>query len=463
MSSPRPQASDGDRPDRQPGQESGQESGPEPGQESSREPDRPSGLSRRRLFAGAAGGVGAGALLGVGGTLLGTRGIGSASAADSLAAHQAEAHNSIDLTKIVPFYDQPHQAGVATLPQRHTVFMTFDLSPSAGVSDLQVLLARWTAAIGQMTSGKTIGQVRPEREDAVGQDTGEALNLDPSSLTVTVGLGPGVFGSQFGLAAKRPKLLAALPRIPGDKLVAARSGGDLSIQACADDPQVAYHAVRNLARMVTTTAQTRWVVLGFGRASSGKDQETPRNLFGFKDGTRNIKSDADLDDYVWVGDDGWMNGGTYQVVRKIRMTIEDWDGDRVSDQENVIGRSKIDGGPLSGGTEFVQPDFGKLGADGEKLIPPASHVALASPENNRGVKILRRGYNYTDGLNDLGLLDAGLLFIAYMKDPDYFVQLQTRLGNFDLMNEYIEHIGSGIFAVPPAPKTGSYIGQELFA
>ncbi|WP_084635324.1 iron uptake transporter deferrochelatase/peroxidase subunit [Propionicicella superfundia] len=413
------------------------------------------GLSRRGLFAGAAGSVVAGALLGAGGTAAAY----SAGRADT-ASDEADA---VDLSAAVPFYDQGHQAGIVTPPQRYATFMTFDLADSATTTDLQVLLARWTAAIGQMVQGLPIGVVEPSRPDAVGVDTGEAVGLNPASLTVTVGLGPGVFDDRFGLASKRPALLADLERIPGDRLDPALSGGDLSVQACADDPQVAYHAVRNLARMVTTTAQTRWVVMGFGRASAGAGQQTPRNLFGFKDGTRNVTGEAEHDRFVWLDDAGWMAGGTYQVVRKIRMTIESWDADRVSDQQSVFGRTKDEGAPLGGAAEFDTPDFVRTDDSGTPVIDPLSHIALAAPENNAGVKILRRSYNYTDGLNAQGLLDAGLLFVSYQNDPAHFVTLQHKLGRFDLLNEYIQHIGSAVFAVPPGPARGGYIGQALFA
>ena len=414
------------------------------------------GFSRRRLVVGAAGGAVAGAAVGAGITAAVLR--PAAAPGDDTAP---EATDSVELNKSVPFYDQVNQAGIRTPPQRHCVYMTFNLTAGATRQSLQVLLARWSAAISQLVQGKPIGPIEPARPDAVGTDTGEAEGLAPASLTVTVGLGPGVFDDRFDLADKRPALLQPLPRIPGDTLKPELTGGDLSIQACADDPQVAYHAVRNLARMVTSTAQTHWVVLGFGRASAGPGQETPRNLMGFKDGTRNVSSDADYDQFVWLKDAGWMTGGTYQVARKILMTIETWDFDRISDQQRIFGRTKDEGAPLSGEKEFDTPDFA-LKADGAHVIDQASHIALAAPENNDGVKILRRGYNFTDGLNDQGLLDAGLLFISYQNDPQHFVDLQAKLGRFDLLNEYIRHVGSAIFAVPPAPKTGRYIAQELF-
>jgi len=417
---------------------------------------RTAGVSRRRFFQGAAGGAAVGAL-GVGGTWAAS----ASTAADGAPSAPSEV-DVVDLTTRVPFYDTVHPAGVQTRPQRYAVYMTFDLVAGTTSRDLQTLLARWSAAIARLMAGQAIGTVEPARVDAVAQDTGEAAGLEAASLTVTVGLGPGLFDDRFGLAARRPRHLANLPTLPSDRLDAATTGGDLSLQACADDPQVAYHAIRNLARMVRGTADTRWTVLGFGRASAGRGQQTPRNLMGFKDGTRNVSTDAEHDSYVWVTDDGWMTGGTYQVARKISMNIESWDADPVSDQQAVFGRTKAEGAPLSGARELDTPDFAAASAAGGTKIGPTSHIALAAHENNDGIKILRRGYNYTDGINAVGQLDAGLLFLAYMNDPSHFVTLQRRLGAADRLNEYIAHVGSAVFAVPPAPVTGHHVGQSLF-
>jgi deferrochelatase/peroxidase EfeB len=422
------------------------------------------GVSRRGLLGVglAAAGAGVGAAAGIAGAT-GATGVNPFAAATN-------GDESIDLSTSHPFYAtgarQP-QGGIRTTPQRYCVFMTFDLS-TAVANDLQVLLARWSASIAQLQAGRTVGSVEPAHGDGVGADTGEALDLGPASLTVTVGLGPGVFDERFGLAAKRPAKLAAIPTLPSDRLQDGLSGGDLSLQACADDPQVAYHAVRDLARIARGTATVRWTVLGFGRASAGPAQTTPRNLMGFKDGTRNVTTDEEYERFVWLDQDaGWMAGGTYQVVRKIQMNIEIWDADVVSDQQRVFGRTKIEGAPLSGGTEHTAPDFharaaGADGAAATTKIDPTSHVALAAHENNDGVKILRRPYNYTGGLNQYGQLDAGLLFAAYVNDPEHFTRIQRRLGAVDRLNEYIAHIGSAVFAVPPAPRKGSYIGEQLF-
>lgn len=379
-------------------------------------------------------------------------------------ANSANPEDAVDLTREHAFYGTAEQAGIRTPPQRYAFFMTFDLT-SPRVADLQVLLARWSGAIAQLMKGKTVGPVEPARTDGVGFDTGEALDLGPASLTVTVGLGPRVFIEAYGLTHQRPGLLRELKPLPSDALKPGLTGGDLSLQACADDPQVAYHAVRDLARIAKDigVAATNWTVMGFGRASAGKGQTTPRNLLGFKDGTRNIKDDADFEQFVWTRDGpAWQRHGTYQVARKIQMHIENWDTDRVSNQNSVFGRHKISGAPLTGTNEFDTPDFKKTDADGKLIIPATAHISLAAHENNGGLKILRRSYNYTDGINQVGLLDAGLMFIAYMNDPAHFETLQGRLGASDGLNEYISHIGSAIFFVPPAPKEGSYIGEGMF-
>ncbi|MET0699418.1 MAG: Dyp-type peroxidase [Mycobacterium sp.] len=417
-------------------------------------PDTPAaaGVSRRGMLTGAllAGAVGAAA----GG------GVGWAMAPDS---HRGD--DLVDLSTSYPYYGQSHQGGVATEPQRHCVFMTFRFADSADRRTLQSLLARWSAAAAVLQQGNPIGAVQPDVEVRPPADTGEAVGLSPAALTVTVGLGPQVFGERFGLSRFRPALFTDLPRLNGDNLDPKLTGGDLSVQACADDPQVCYHAVRNLARLGRSIVHPSWAVLGFGRASAGPGQQTPRNLLGFKDGTRNIATDDDYRKFVWIdgGDQPWLDGGTYQVARKIRMLMETWDTDRVGNQQRIFGRHKEIGAPLTGTAEFDTPDFTARDAAGQPVIDPLSHVALAAHEHNDGIMIRRRSYNYTDGLDDNGQLNAGLLFLSYQNDPRHFVTIQNRLGAHDLLNEYIRHIGSAIFVVPPAPAAGHYLGQPLFA
>lgn len=408
-------------------------------------------MSRRGLLLGAAS---------VGGMAIERAAIAAAPVFSNLEGEE----DMVDLTQSIPFYGTGEQAGISTPMQRHCVYMTFDLTTSSR-QGLQVLLARWSAAISQLAAGGTVGQIEPTRVTAIGGDTGESLDLAPASLTVTVGLGPNVFSDTFGLAAHCPPLLRELETLPSDRMLPELSGGDLSLQACADDPQVAYHAVRNLARIakITGAAITKWTVLGFGRASAGKGQVTPRNLMGYKDGTRNITEPEDFDQFVWVNSGPeWQHKGTYQVVRKIQMNIENWDVDPVSDQNRIFGRHKMSGAPLTGTDEFDTPDFEQVDENSEPMIDHASHIRLASFEHNDGVKILRRGYNYTDGINQYGFLDAGLLFISYQNDPAHFEALQRKLGAADLLNEYIAHIGSAIFFVPPAPQEGGYLAQAMF-
>ena len=231
------------------------------------------------------------------------------------------------------------------------------------------------------------------------------------------------------------------------------------------------HAIRNLARIGFGRASIRWSQLGFGRTSStSTTQTTPRNLFGFKDGTANLKAEepALLEKHVWTAADtngaaGWLTGGSYLVARRINMTIEVWDRQALSEQENIIGRTKAEGAPLSGGDEFTQPDFTIKGREDEPLIPVDSHVRMVHPKQNDGVQMLRRGYNFVDGNNSIGRMDAGLFFLAFVTDPrTHFIPMQTKIGLGDGMSEYLQHTGSALFAIPPGIAEGDYVGQALF-
>ncbi|POH71808.1 iron uptake transporter deferrochelatase/peroxidase subunit [Arthrobacter glacialis] len=425
------------------------------------EPTEPTaGVSRRKFFSGSA------ALAGAGGMALGVAG-----ALASGAAASAPTEPVSDVERMAaranlsyPFYGE-HQGGIDTPPQDHLVFTAFDVTATSP-TELQLVLAKWSAAMAEMTSGAPVGKVEPGREQAIPGDTGEATDMGPQGLTLTLGFGPSLFDERFGLAPFKPADFAQLPAMAGESLDPALTGGDLCIQACANDPQVAYHAVRNLARMARTMVKTKWTVLGFGRASAGANQTTPRNLMGFKDGTRNVKDVVDLDAHVWVGEEAgqpWMVGGSYLVARKIHMLIETWDEDTIGDQQSIFGRTKGEGAPLSGTREHDVPDFHATVA-GAPAIAPDSHIALVAHENNGGTKILRRGYNFTDGLDAVGRLDAGLMFLSFQKNPIQFATLQRKLGSSDRLNEYIRHVGSGVFAVPAGlPAAGSYYGKEFFA
>ncbi len=401
-----------------------------------------SGPSRRRLLAGV---LGAGA---VAGGLTGylTR------PDDTQPATVASA--------TVPFYGA-HQAGITTAAQDRLAFGTLTVSPGTSRADLRDLLREWTGAAARMTAGQLVGEDSSPTAPPV--DTGEAVGSPVSRLTITLGYGPSLFDQRFGLAARKPSALAQLPALPNENLDPDYTGGDLCLQACSDDPLVAFHAVRNLARIGMGVVQHNWMELGFGRTSTTSTaQATPRNLLGFKDGTRNIKAEQTelLDQHVWVGqetDQSWMRGGSYLVARKIRIFVENWDRDYLADQENVIGRAKVSGAPLSGGTEFSTPDFAG------SAIPAHAHIRLASFEQNGGTRILRRGYSFTDGIDpQAGTLLGGLFFIAFMKNPAQFVRLQQSLAA-DALNEYIQHTGSGVFACPPGLKLGQHWGDQLFA
>lgn len=411
------------------------------------------GLSRRGLLGLALGSGVAGLAAGVGAGLTGGVALGRARA-------EEDARAAYDFFGL-------HQAGITTPVQEHLHFASFDMMPRTDRDDLISLLQDWTYAASRLTQGLEVsatGAVGGDPE-VPPDDTGEAYGLPASGLTVTVGFGPTLFenedGDRFGIAALRPASLERLPAFLGDDLVPEASHGDLCVQVCADDPQVAVHAVRNLSRIAFGRAKLRWSQLGFGKTSrTTADQATPRNLFGFKDGTANILADdaAALDDHVWVSDSDeptWMSGGSYLVARKIAMRIETWDRVRLSEQETIVGRGKGTGAPLSGGDEFTPPDLSG------SAIDAGAHVRLASPDENGGVRILRRGFNYVDGNTSLGRLDAGLFFLSYQRDPGQFITLQRRLST-DRMNEYVTHVGSGIWAVPPGAAAGSYIGAALF-
>ncbi|KIF70147.1 peroxidase [Streptomyces sp. AcH 505] len=345
-----------------------------------------------------------------------------------------------------------HQAGIATAVQDRLHFASFDVT-TEDRAELVQLLKDWTRAAERLTAGSTIGEgAFGGIDEAPPDDTGEAVGLRPSRLTLTVGFGPGLFAKgRFGLEGQRPAALADLPKFPGDNLDPARSGGDLCVQACADDPQVAVHAIRNLARIGFGKVAIRWSQLGFGKTSSTTpDAQTPRNLFGFKDGTVNISGTdtKTLDNHVWVPEKdgpGWMTGGSYLVARRISMRIEIWDRTGLKEQEDVFGRDKGEGAAYGKAHERDAPNL--------KALPPTSHVRLAHPDTNSGARLLRRGYSFTDGTDGLGRLDAGLFFLAYQRDiRDAFIPVQTRLARTDALNEYIQHVGSAVFAIPPGVR-----------
>ncbi|MGH6990495.1 MAG: Dyp-type peroxidase, partial [Stellaceae bacterium] len=331
---------------------------------------------------------------------------------------------------IEPFHG-PHQGGIATPQQTYSYFLALDLiTPKR--DEVVALLKRWTEMAAHLTQGETAAPLIDNPAEP-GTDSGEALGLGPSRLTLTFGFGAGLFTKdghdRYGLAAQRPAALVDLPRFPGDELVAGHSGGDLSVQACCDDPQVAFHAVRQLARAAAGAAQVRWSQTGsLPRPPDGK---TPRNLMGFKDGTVNPspRDPKDMGEAVWVGKEGpdWMQGGSYVIARRIRMALEHWDRLKLGFQEQTFGRKKYSGAPLGQKHEFDPVDLNKTDKDGNPVIPETAHIRLAAATTNGGAQILRRPYSYNDNINFIaerwppwhqGLeYDAGLHFICYQRDP----------------------------------------------
>jgi len=408
---------------------------------------------------------------------LGTASLGAAAGLAGAAVAQAQLAPSrpeIQPADSEPFYGA-HQAGITTPMQESLYFAAFDLAATKR-EDVVALLQNWTRAAARLTAGLP-AEPGVAHDDLPPPDSGEAVGLNPSRLTLTFGFGPDLFSlegqDRYGIAARRPEALVDLPRFAGDELVPGQCGGALCIQACANDPQVAFHAVRQLGRLSYGAAILKYVQTGFSTAN--KTQGTPRNLMGFKDGTMNPTADS-VGPVVWAGAEGpaWMQGGSYMVARRIRIGLEHWDRMKLAFQEQTFGRHKASGAPLGGTAEFDKPDFAAVDADGNSIIPDNAHMRLAAPANNGGATILRRSYSYNDGANFVAErwppwrqaieYDSGLFFQAYQSDPrNGFIKLFDRMSKVDALNQFTTHTGSAIFACPPGVQHGQYIGQGLFA
>jgi deferrochelatase/peroxidase EfeB len=394
--------------------------------------------STRRGFLRSAG------LTGLGASAIGT---GALLATGEQAA--AAAAPASGASGVVPFYGA-HQAGIVTPTQSYLEIAALDMV-SDSVADLRKLLRDWSAAAARMAQGAAIGALRTGDTPPV--DTGEALGLGPSELTMTFGFGPTLFTSggkdRFGLARHRPAPLVDLPPFLGDALQPAISGGDLVIQVCANDPQVAFHAVHDLIKLGLGVAQPSWLLTGFGRTANSQHQALPRNLMGFQDGTANIKVEETgaVDEFVWASEPAspdWMRGGSYLVARRIQISLGLWDGTSLDGQQEAIGREKISGSLLSS-------------------MPPKAHLLMSSPQSNDGQQILRRGYSYVDGIDPVtGDPAAGLMFLCYQADPRrQFIPIQQRIAGRDALSVYLTHIGSAVFACPPGARAGGFVGQGL--
>jgi deferrochelatase/peroxidase EfeB len=397
------------------------------------------------------------------GVILGASGLGGLLSISESKATTKEDHN------IVPFYGK-HQSGITTKTQNHVYFVSLDATTSKK-NELAQLFKDWTKAAALLTEGKAVGDLS-SNEFLPPKDTGEAAGLSASNLTVTFGVGPSLFvkdnQDRFGLKAKQPIELVDLPKFPLDALEDQWSGGDLCIQACADDVQVAFHAVRNLIRIARGKAALRWAQTGFQRTKQADTKnETPRNLFGFKDGTVNpdVNDEKEMNKQVWVqpGDGpDWLVNGSYLVVRRIQMFIEVWDRSPLREQENTFGRYRDSGAPFGQKNEFDPLDLKQKNDKGQYSLPVDSHTRLSHGDGSQ--QILRRAFSYSDGMDiKTGSFDAGLLFLCFQRAPSkQFIPIQNRLAKMDKLNEYTSHRGSAIFACLPGTKPGGFIGETLF-
>lgn len=408
-----------------------------------------SGMSRRALLTGGAAGAGIGALLGIGSaagftTLRPNPGssvpsddgsIRSAGAGGDLPGFGGEAltcHGT-------------HQAGITTPSTAHVRYVAYRLRPEVDADGVRRLLRILTEDIEGLASGAApLADPEPE------------LAARPSRLTVTVGVGAGLVDRVD--PDLRPEWLGPLPSFGEDRLEERYSDGDLLIVLQADDPLPLAHAARMIHRDLTGFAEHHWTQQGFRQArGSEADGTTMRNLMGQVEGTVNPHPDEeDFGPLVWIGaDGGWLAGGTALVFRRIRMELDTWDQIDRPGREVTIGRKLDDGAPLTGGDEHTPIDFDAKNALGLKVIPMAAHVRRAH-STDPDERIFRRAVNYDDGT------ESGLLFACYQRDPyRQFVPIQRRLDEMDMLNEWVTHTGSAVFAMLPGFAAGETLGKSL--
>jgi deferrochelatase/peroxidase EfeB len=356
----------------------------------------------------------------------------------------------------------PHQAGVVTSPQAQATHLAFDLLAD-NRKDLVELFRTITDRARFLTAGGNppeIGIAGPPTDSGVLGPT-----VPPDNLTVTVGVGASMFDHRFGLSSHKPAALTAMPTFPDDHLDPARAHGDLSLQLCADNRDTVVHALRDIARHTRGGMQIRWRADGF--VSPPRPEGTPRNLMGFKDGTSNLEmSDAGrMDRFVWLpatAEQPWTAGGTYQVVRIIRMLVEFWDRVGIVEQERIFGRRRDTGAPLDGNHEKDVPNFARDPVG--DAIPLTAHMRRANPRTpeTEPSRVLRRPYNYDRGVDEVGNLDQGLVFVCFQQDPDkQFATIQRRL-EAEPLADYIQPVGGGYFLVLPGVRDdGDYLGSAL--
>jgi deferrochelatase/peroxidase EfeB len=356
-----------------------------------------------------------------------------------------------------PFYGM-HQSGVITPQPAAALVVGFD-ALAEDRAGLERLFRTLTARIAFLMKGGEAATLDPRYPPP---DSGLlGINVFPDNLTVTVALGASLFDARYGLQKVKPSRLITMEQFPNDALDAHNCHGDVVLQFCSNTAETNIHALRDILRHTPDLLALRWKIDGFLPPHTIKKlgKETVRNLLGFKDGTANLDaSDATLmNDIVWAqpnsGEPAWTAGGTYQVIRVIRIFVERWDRDALIDQEQIIGREKASGAPLTYANERDVPDYA---ADPKGArVPLTAHIRLANPRtpDTEANRILRRGYNYSRGLTSAGQLDMGLLFVCFQADlAAGFLSVQARL-NGEQLEEYIKPVGGGYFFVLPGVQS----------
>ena len=408
-----------------------------------------------------------GLLLGLGiGAAGSALGLGNARAVPAPAQSQSPALENDGTQDTQAFYG-PHQSGVVNPQPAAAIFAAFDIL-ATGKQDLTRLMRLLTERVAFLMKGGDAG-LRDDRLPP--PDSGlMGKTVFPDNLTVTVSLGASVFDHRFGLGNEKPKHLIRMQHFPNDELDAAQCHGDLLIQFCSHTAETNIHALRDIIKHTPDLLSLRWSRDGFLPPHTVKKlgRDTVRNLLGFKDGTANLnaRDEGLMDRLVWTrgsnGEPSWTEGGSYQVIRIIRMFVERWDRTPLGEQQAIIGREKAVGAPLGLQGEKTDPDYGS-DPEGQR-VPLDAHIRLANPrtEEAQANLILRRGYNYQNGVTKAGQLDMGLLFVSFQADLDAgFIAVQNRL-NGEPLEEYIKPVGGGFFFTLPGVTTPSdYLARTL--
>ena len=366
----------------------------------------------------------------------------------------------------VPFYG-PHQAGITTPQPAAALLAAFDVL-AEDRDELADMFRLLTERCAFLTVGGAVAELDPKLPPL---DSGVlGPRVFPDALSVTAAVGASLFDDRFGLQDQRPRGLIEMTGFPNDALDADYCHGDLLLQFNANTAETNIHALRDILKYLPEHLALRWKMEGFLPPHTIKKQarDTVRNLMGFKDGTANLDSrDASaMDRLVWTGGDepDWTTGGSYQVIRLIRMLVERWDRTPLGEQQTIFGRDKADGAPLGLAKEHDVPDYAADPAG--KGVPLDAHIRLANPRTaeTQSSLILRRAYNYSRGLTKAGQLDMGLIFGCFQADLGAgFLAVQGRL-NGEALEEYIKPFGGGyFFALPGVTKPGDILGRALLA